>query len=103
MKKLKATKKITLTTLKGFAKRNENNILAKTVSSFNGMIDCVDEVKDSFKKTEITDKKRYYSTGIQGIYTVGSSRDCFEIYEDEIYFGIEVYNCCGTTILAIRK
>ena len=103
MNKLKETKKITLATLKSFAKRNENNLFVKTESSFDGMTDCVESVKGGFKKTSITDEVWHYKTGIQGVYTVGSSRDYFNIYEDDTFFGIEISNCCGVTILAVEK
>lgn len=105
MEKLKQTKKITLSTLKAFAKRNKDNIYSKCKSSFNGMIDGVEDVNGQWEKSTITEsnERQYYKTGISGIYTVGSSRDYFYIYEDSEYFGIEVYNSCGTTILAVRK
>jgi len=103
METLKSTSKITIATLKAFAKRNADKLFAKTESSFDGMTDCVESVKGGFKPTKITERTGYFRTGIQGIYTVGSSRDYLTIYEDSIYFGIEVYNCCGTTILAVKK
>jgi len=103
METLKNTKKITLATLKAFAKRNKNNLFAKTESSFDGMVDCVVSTIDKFNETKMTNKTGYFKTGIQGIYTVGSSRDYFELYNDNNYFGIEVSNSCGTSILAIRK
>lgn len=105
METLKNTKKITLATLKSFAKRNENKIFSKEKSSFSGMTDCVESVNGNWKNSKITEsnENQFYQTGISGIYTVGRSCDYFTIYEDNIYFGIEVYNCCGTTILAIKK
>lgn len=103
METLKATKKITLATLKSFAKRNENNIFFKVKSDFDGMTDCVQSVKSNWQKSEIVEPNNYYQSGIKGIYTVGSSRDYFGIYEDEKYFGIRVSNCCGSSILAVKK
>ena len=104
MKTLTSTKKITLASLKSFSKRNVGNLYSKEKSSFNGMTDCVESTKGKWTKSEIlTVSDNYYKSGIKGIYTVGSSRDYFRIYEDAEYFGIEVYNCCGTTILAIKK
>jgi hypothetical protein len=102
MKKLKTVTKITLATLKAFANRNKKKLFTKELSDFDGMTDCVQSVKMDWQKTEIK-KSGYYKTGIQGIYTVGSSRDYFNIYEDEYYFGIEVCNCCGLSILAVKK
>lgn len=104
MEKLRATKKITLATLKSFAKRNEGEIYAKEVSCFNGMVDMVENHENpKWLPSGLSEEKGYYRTGIQGIYTVGSSRDYFTLYDDGHYFGIEVYNSCGTSILAVKK
>ena len=104
MQKLKETKKITLATLKSFAKRNSDKLFVKSISSFDGMTDCVERSQDSsWFKTTISDNDNYYRTGINGIYTVGSSRDYFNLYEDSEYIGIEVYNSCGNSILAVKK
>ncbi len=104
MKTLKETKKITLATLKAFAKRNEGKIYAKTETEFNSMVDGVEKSPHSeWKKAELTEEKGHYKTGIQGVYTVGFSRDYFSLYEDNEYEGIEVNNCCGVTILAIKR
>ena len=103
MDKLKSTKKITLATLKSFARRNNDRLYCKSLSDFNGMTDCVEHVNGDFKRTQITDEINYYRSGIQGVYTVGSSDDYFHIYEDESFFGITIFNCCGSSILAVRK
>lgn len=107
MLKLKQTPKITLATLKSFARRNADQIYFKEVSSFDGMSDMVeDNDNPQWKKSEIipmnTKGYRYYRSGILGIYTVGG-RDYFELYEDDAYFGIEVWNSCGSSILAVKK
>ena len=99
MKNLIETKKITLSTLKAFAKRNENNLFVKEVSSFDGMTDGVERNRNpKWIKVELS--KAY---GHDGVWLVGSSRDYFNLYEDDKYIGIEVYNCCGTGILATLK
>lgn len=103
METLKTKNKITMATLKAFAWRNENGLFHKTKSSFDGMTDMVERVEGEWQKSEVSNDTRYCKTGILGIYTVGSSRDHLEIYDDGEYFGIEVYNCCGTTILAVKK
>lgn len=104
MVKLKETKKITLATLKSFAKRNIDTIYSKEMSAFDGMTDCVENIDNpQWNKSEILKDKRFYETGIKGIYTVGDSRDYFVLYEDDKHIGIEVYNCCGRSILAINK
>ena len=104
MKKLQETKKITLASLKSFAKRNEDKLFFKEKSGFSSMSDMVEQNSNpEWHKSKVSLDKVYYRTGIDGIYTVGSSRDYFEIYQDDDYYGIEVYNSCGSSILAIRK
>jgi len=104
METLNNTIKITLATLKSFAKRNADKLFVKEVSEFNGMTDCVETNRIAeFKPTEMNDKKGYFRTGIQGVYTVGSSRDYFTYYSDGTFTGIEVTNSCGTTILAVKN
>ena len=53
MENLKSTSKITKATLKAFIKRNADNIYTKCCSDFNGMTDCVESVKDNFKKVNV--------------------------------------------------
>lgn len=108
MLKLKQTPKITLATLKSFARRNADKIYYKELSRFDGMSDMVENNDNpEWKKSEIIpmntkNSNYYYRSGILGIYTVGC-RDYFELYEDDTYFGIEVWNSCGSSILAVKK
>lgn len=101
--KLNDTKKITLATVKSFAKRNSDKLFVKEVSSFDGMTDCVESLNRDWRKSSILKDQKYYKTNIDGVYTVGSSRDYFTKYEDSLYIGIEVYNCCGRSIIAVKK
>ena len=103
MQKLKNTKKITLATVKSFAKRNSTKLYIKSNSSFDGMVDCVTSINSTFKLTEVTTEKGYFKTGIQGFYTVGSGGDYFTIYETEKFIGISVQNSCGSDTIAIKK
>lgn len=91
-----------MATLKMFARKNENNLFSCEKSSFDGMVDCVMDNDSGFSKSGFT-TNTYYKSGIDGIYTVGSSRDYFTKFEDDNFIGIEVYNCCGKSILAIKK
>ena len=100
---LKGKKKITLATMKAFARRNMDQLYVKELSTFNGMVDCVESNDDpKWIKSKMVESG-YYRTGIFGVYTVGSSRDYFSLYDDGLYFGIEVYNSCGTSVLAVKK
>jgi hypothetical protein len=104
MEKLKQTDKITLATLKSFAKRNQDNLYIINLSDFDGMTDMVERNTDAkWRKTKIIENTNYYKTDIEGLYTVGSSRDYFSKYENDIFIGIKVYNCCGSAVLAIKK
>lgn len=98
------TKKITLATFKNFIKKNEGNLLVNEVSSFDGMHDCVmSSEKKGFRAITKTESNLKNNLGIVGLWLVGSSRDYFKQYEDEQHTGIEVYNCCGSQIIAIKK
>jgi len=95
--------KITRATLKSFIKKNKDNLFIKVNSSFDGMTDCVQEVEDNFTKVDNIDFNDNHSFGIRGLWLVGESRDYFKEWEDKEYKGIEIYNCCGTSIIAIKK
>lgn len=99
MLKVKLTEKLTLASLKSFAKRNAENLYAKENSSFDGMTDMVERNREA-KWRKVPLDKAY---GHEGVYLVGSSRDRFGWYEDDQYIGISVYNCCGDGILATKK
>jgi len=104
MEKLKLSKKITAATVKAFAKRNSEKLYVKNESTFSGYSDMVEDIKNPvFLKTELTTKHLYQTSGIHGVYMVGQSRDSFKLYEDEVYIGISIWNCCGDCILTIKK
>lgn len=99
-------KKITRATFKSFIKRERenNNLYIKVKSSFSGMTDMVEEVKDNFEKVEDKyNEKKKYDLGIHGIWLVGSSRDWFEKFADDKFIGYEVSNCCGSFIVAMKR
>lgn len=105
MKKLRKTKRITKATFKAFAKRNRENLFVRAKSSFDGMHDCVMPASDNGWRAAEVDESKIGGTGsvLNGVYLVGDSRDYFTEYEDETYYGIEVYNSCGCSIVAIKK
>lgn len=90
--------KTTIATVKAFARKNADNLFVKSLSDFDGMTDCVQSVKDDFKKVSIEN-----AFGHSGVYLVGSSRDCINAYEDDKFVGYKVYNCCGSGIIATTK
>ena len=98
------TKKITLATVKSFVKKNFDNLYIRNDSDFDGMQDCVVSTGDSsFRKVETDERCSDRTLGIKGAWFVGSSRDYLKSYENDNFKGIEVYNSCGSFILAVAK
>lgn len=91
--------KITRATFKSFIQKNIDNLYINNKSSFDGMVDCVMLINNGWRKATQTNEENKYTLGINGIWLVGDSRDCFAEYKDEYFTGIEVYNCCGNFIL----
>jgi hypothetical protein len=89
-------KKITLATVKSFIRKNADSLWTKTQTSFDGMIDCVSKVDEEWKPAnvnEILESKHR-------LWFVGGSRDYFQPYEKGAWKGFEVYNCCGSWLVA---
>jgi hypothetical protein len=80
--------RITKATYKSFIKKNQNNLYFRSLSNFDGMVDCVMPTKTEWKKVENWEDLLNNKIG----WLVGSSRDYFTPIEN----GIEVYNCCGS-------
>lgn len=94
--------RITLATVKSFIKKNPE-LYFRLKSSFNGMTDGVEDVKDQLSPATRTENNLSYTLGIEGAWFVGGSRDYFSNYSDGTYEGIEVFNSCGSFILARKK
>ena len=122
--KLNSTKKITRATLKSFIKNNIGALYVMRESAFNGMTDGVDYFPQServflpavqaYRTGEPRTEKPFkvigqdnHDLGIDGVWLTGSTRgrggDYFKFFEDEIYIGIEFFNCCGSGKIAIKK
>ena len=43
-----------------------------------------------------------HTLGVNGAWFVGDSRDYFTAYDDGQFSGYEVYNCCGSFVLAVK-
>lgn len=99
-------KKITRSTIKSFIKKQiaQDNLYVKCKTTFNGMIDMVDDSQDqSWFKVDSIDMEKHYNFGIKGLWLVGQSRDSFSSYSDDRFTGFEVYNCCGTSMVGMKK
>lgn len=99
-------KKVTMATIKAFIRKNDN-LFIKVKSKFDGMADCVETVNMGFAKvvTKNLNPQNNYEERTLGIagWFVGSSRDYFEIYQDERFTGFKVFNCCGSFLLVTEK
>lgn len=97
-------KKITLATVKSFLNKNRKNLHIRCDSTFSGMSDMVEQnVGAEFKAATIDNGNVDHNFGIEGAWFVGQSRDYFKSFENESYMGFEIYNACGSFILAIKK
>lgn len=101
-------KKITRATFKSFINKHKGHLNILELSRFDGMTDCIENLKGRLPvpvKYETPDHNYRYDTtlGIEGVWLVGDSRDYFTAYQDTLYKGIEVSNCCGNFIVAIIK
>lgn len=101
---MNTTKKMTFATVKSFVRKNADRMFINVKSSFSGYTDCVEQVKGGFAKaTKANPVNDSYTLGIEGAWFVGQSRDYFKPFEDGNFTGVEVYNCCGSFILAVKK
>ena len=97
------TKKITRATFKSFVKKNRENLHISCISSFNGMTDGVDYVEnEQFIPVVSSTVNEHHTLGINGVWLVGQSRDLFSHYKKDGFEGIEVYNSCGSFIVAVK-
>ena len=95
------TKKITKATFKSFIKKNNGKLHILKKSDFDGMQDCVVSVANaSFQPVVPANHVYENNLGIQGVWLVGGSRDYFSHYQKNGMIGIEVYNCCGSFVVA---
>ena len=94
--------KITKATLKSFINKNRDKLFVREKAAFCGMIDGLEYSKEGFKPASVSPRDKKYSLGVQGVWLVGGSRNSFSAYEDNDFRGIEVYNCCGNFIVAIK-
>lgn len=90
--------KITLATVKKFIK--QDGLYMNLKRKFDGMIDGERSYNEGFKPLERTDWHIDSTLGVKGAWFVGDSRDRFREYKDEQYEGINVYNSCGSFIIA---
>ena len=99
------SKKITLATLKSLIRKNPGKVYIKEKSTFDGMVDCVMPCSDqswSLLERDPSGNCTESTLGYRGVWVVGGSRNSFTPYSKDGYEGIEVWNCCGSFVLATR-
>jgi hypothetical protein len=96
-------KKLTLTTIKSFIKREvtAGRLYIKKKSDFDGMVDCVMSCDSDWKKVDSFNFEEKNTYGIHGAWFIG--RDLINTYSDDTFIGYEVYNCCGSFLLAFKR
>ena len=110
----KDMKKATRATVKSFVKKNRSDLLIKVGSRFDGMTDCVEEVKSEFTPAldvgtgynfdgEEFDRTNKNNLGIQGLWLVLGGRDFVSWFETESHVGLNVYYSCGEFWIAGEK
>lgn len=108
MKTTTTLKKITLSTVKSFINKNENNLFVNVTSDFDGMQDCVASHNDGFKLVRREpnyhpDSSYYEATlGFEGVWFVRGGRDYFAPYNENGLTGYSVSNSCGRFIVATK-
>lgn len=95
----KKSKKVTMATVKSFIRKNLNNLVVYSHSSFSGMTDGLESVNKSFK----VDPKKYNkenknSLGLDGIWFVGGN-DYIRVLPN----GYHIFNCCGSFDIVLEE
>ena len=95
--------KITKATLKSFVRKNANKLFINVKSSFDGQVDGCEPCHAGFQPAVRSEIHEGHTLGYKGIWLVSGSRDYFRPYNENGFEGIEVSNCCGYFIVAIKK
>ena len=96
------TKKITMATVKSFIKKNADGLFLKKINSYDGMCDGVnDRSAHSFMKVTLNSHSHANQLGIEGAWFTPGGNLLTE-YNDGVFKGFDVYNCCGHFIIATK-
>jgi len=95
-------KKTTIATLKSFVRKNRANLYINVKSKFDGMYDSVMENENSaFHPAASAGSNMIdYTLGISGAW-ICTSGNYVTPYNNGVFQGYSVLNCCGEFILAI--
>ena len=94
--------KITKSTIKSFINNNISALYINVRSKFHG--DCDSDISSGggFSWARKDESNGSYTLGVEKAWFVGNSRDYFTAYEDGQFSGYEVYNSCGSFVLAVK-
>lgn len=97
------SRKITLATFKSWIRKNPD-FLIKCDSTFDAMVDGISYDRWAvFKPARSAAFTCDNNLGYNGIWLVGGSRNTFTEYRKNGFVGIEVYNCCGSFVVAVKE
>jgi hypothetical protein len=100
-----SSKRITFATVKSFVKKAlaKDSFYVMRYTSFDGMCDSVIANKTAAIKFDSVDlDKQDFGTN-RAIWFVRGGGDYFKFMDLGSYYGIEVYNCCGCSVLLTKK
>jgi hypothetical protein len=96
------TKRITLATIKSFIKKNSDNLYLKKINAFDGMCDGIsDRGAHGFTQVAVNPEGNKNRLGIEGAWFT-SSGNLFTEFDDGVFKGYDVYNCCGNFVIATK-
>jgi len=93
-----------MSTVKKFIRDNASKLYVNTLSSFDGMTDCVESRDTGWSKVNpsVIDMGKEQDLGIEGLWFVRGSRDYFKEYQKDGFRGYEIMNSCGSSVIAIK-
>jgi hypothetical protein len=95
-------KKPTRATLKSFINKNRQRLFVQVKSQFDGMVDGIRQVEHQGWIPAMEDRMVDHTYGVQGVWVVGGGRDYIREYQDDIFKGFEVSNCCGRFVVGVK-
>jgi hypothetical protein len=94
--------KTTLATIKSFIKKNSNNLYLMRYHKFDSSYDGIRlDPNPAFEQVTYNPVSDSHRLGIDGAwFTYGGNN--FTPYDDGVYKGFNVYNCCVNFVIAIK-
>ena len=95
--------KITMATVKSFIRKNTDNLYLKKINSYDSMCDGVNErAAHGFTQVALNPQAHANKLGIDGAWCTPGGNLLTE-YNDGIFKGFDVYNCCGHFVIAVKN